>query len=138
MSKDITIKLSTEMYNFLSEKSLKENLPLEKTIEQIINEQINNKIVFDEGFYYDKVKTTLYNKDGKGVEFTKLQNGLFHLLLRHKGEVVDFETIHKEVWKNKKMSIFTMRNIVKRIRDITYYGLIVNHSNKGYSLGETY
>ncbi|RXK03317.1 hypothetical protein CRU97_12400 [Halarcobacter bivalviorum] len=138
MSKDITIKLSSEMEEFLTEKAKEIQLPIEETIEQLINEQINNKVIFDEGFYYDKQKNALLDKSGKIIQFTKLQNGLFNLLMQNKGKVVDFDAIHKEVWKNKKMSIFTMRNIVKRIRDLTYYGIIVNHSNKGYSLGETF
>jgi len=138
MSKDITIKLSKEMEEFLTEKSQEIELPLEETIEQLINEQINSKVMFEEGFYYDKLKNCLFDKNGKAIQFTKLQHGLFNLLLQNKSEIIDFETIHKEVWKNKKMSIFTMRNIVKRIRDLTYYGIIVNHSNKGYSLGKTF
>lgn len=137
MSKDITIKLSKEMEDFLAQKSEEIKLPIAETIEKIIKEQANNKIVFEEGFYFDRQKNALFDKDNKAIQFTKLQHGLFNLLLQKKGEVVDFETIHKEVWKNKNMSIFTMRNIVKRIRDLTYYGIIVNHSNKGYSIGET-
>ncbi len=138
MSKDLTIKLSKEMEAYLKKKEKETSCSMEKIVEDLINEQVNNKIIFDEGFYYDKQKNALFDKDNKVVEFTKLQNGLFHLLLQKKGEIVDFDTIHKEVWKNKDMSIFTMRNIVKRIRDLTYYGLIINHSNKGYTLGETF
>lgn len=138
MSKDIIIKLSKDMEEFLTERSKEIQLPLEETIHQLINEQINNKVIFDEGFYFDRQKNALFDKDGKMIQFTKLQNGLFNLLLQKKGQILDFDEIHKEVWKNKKMSIFTMRNIVKRIRDLTYYGIIVNHSNKGYSLGETF
>ncbi|WP_072681619.1 winged helix-turn-helix domain-containing protein [Arcobacter sp. LA11] len=137
MSQDITITLSKEMELFLSKKAKKKEIPLKNTIEELINEQINNKIHFDEGFYFDKLKNKLFKADGRIIEFTKLQSGLFHLLLEKHGEIVSFETIHNEVWKNKKMSIFTMRNVVKRIRDLTYYGIIVNHSNLGYSLGET-
>ncbi len=120
---------------FLAKKAKTMKLSVESTIEKLIKDQINNKIYFDEGFYFDKQKNKLFNEDGKVIELTKLQNGLFHLLLERKGEIIDFETIHKAVWKNKTMSIFTMRNVVKRIRDLTYYGLIINHSNKGYEIG---
>ena len=135
MSQDITITLSMEMKLFLSEKAKKQNRPLKNTIEQLIHEQINNKIYFDEGYYFDRLKNKLFNADGKIIEFTKLQSGVFNFLLEKNNEIVSFETIHKEVWKNKEMSIFTMRNVVKRIRDMTYYGIIVNHSNIGYSIG---
>lgn len=32
------------------------------------------------------------------------------------------------------MSIYTMRNIVNKIRQKTYYEIIKNHSNKGYTI----
>lgn len=137
MSKDITITLSKEMELFLSKKAKKKEFALKNIIEELIYEQINNKIYFEEGFYFDKLKNKLFKADGKIIEFTKLQSGLFNLLLEKNDEIISFETIHNEVWKNKKMSIFTMRNVVKRIRDLTYYGIIINHSNIGYSLGQT-
>jgi DNA-binding winged helix-turn-helix (wHTH) protein len=138
MAKDVTIKLSKEMENYLEKKASKQNQTLEKIVEKLIKEQINSRIIFEEGFYYDNKKKTLYQKSGEIVELTKLQAGLLNLLLEKKDEIVDFNTIHKEVWKNKNMSIYTMRNIIKRIRDLTYYGIIVNHSNKGYSIGKTF
>lgn len=136
MSKDITIKLSKEMEEFLTQKSNEVNLPIEQTITKIINEHANNKILFEDGFYFDRQKNALFDKHDKIIQFTKLQHGLFNLLLQNEDKIVDFDTIHKEVWKSKNMSIFTMRNIVKRIRDLTYYGIIINHSNKGYSIGK--
>lgn len=33
-----------------------------------------------------------------------------------KNEVIDYETIKEVVWKGKDMSIYTMRNIVNKIR----------------------
>lgn len=137
MSQDITITLSKDMELFLSNKAKEQKRHIKNTIEELICEQINKRIYFDEGFYFDKFENTLFKKDGQIIEFTKLQNGLFSLLVENKGKIISFETIHDEVWKNKRMSIFTMRNVVKRIRDLTYYGIIVNHSNLGYSLGET-
>jgi len=137
MSKDITITLSKEIEEFLIKRSQKNQISVEDTIIQLINEQQNRIITFKEGFYYDRLKNSLFDKNNKKIKLTNLQNGLFNTLLRYEGEIVEFNTIHKEVWKNKKMSIFTMRNIVKRIRDLSYYGIIKNHSNKGYSLGDT-
>lgn len=135
MSKEISVTITNDMEVFLIKKSKKSKIPIKNIIENLISEQIDNKIYFEEGFYFDKQKNKLFRPEGKSIEFTKLQSGLFHLLLEKKDEIIDFETIHKTVWKNKTMSIFTMRNVVKRIRDLTYYGLIINHSNKGYELG---
>lgn len=136
MNQDIMITLSNDMEIFLAKKAKKKKTDIKDVIEELIKEQMENKILFEEGFYFDKLKNKLFTSNGKAIELTKLQNGLFNLLLEREGEIVDFETIHKEVWKNKKMSIFTMRNVVKRVRDLTYYGIIINHSNLGYSIGK--
>lgn len=135
MSKIIKITLCDEMEEFLNERAKSKNLSVEEVVVEIIKAQINSKVFFEEGFYFDVQKNKLYNGEGKVIEFTKLQQGLFSLLLERKNQIVDFETIHNEVWKDRKMSIFTMRNVIKRIRDLTYYGIIINHSNKGYSIG---
>lgn len=135
MSKTITINISKDLEIFLSKKAKSKKITLKDIIEELLHEQIDNRICFEENYYFDKLQNKLVGDDGNPIEFTKLQEKLFHLLLERKDEIVDFETIHNEVWKNKKMSIFTMRNIVKRIRDLTFYGMIVNHSNLGYSLG---
>jgi len=135
MNLKVEISLNEEMQVFLKDRAKQLDTTVEEAIIKLIETQLNSKVYFEEGFYYDKQKNKLYNEDGKIVEFTKLQQGLFSLLLEKKNDIVDFEDIHQEVWKDRKMSIFTMRNVIKRIRDLTYYGIIVNHSNKGYSIG---
>ena len=62
MSKDITITLSKNMELFLSKRSKKKKILLKDTIEELINEQMNNKIHFDEGFYFDKLKKVKHNE----------------------------------------------------------------------------
>ncbi|CAI8194635.1 MAG: Uncharacterised protein [Arcobacter lacus] len=51
-----------------------------------------------------------------------------------RNEITDYDTIKEVVWKGKDMSIYTMRNIVNKIRQKTYYDIIKNHSNKGYTI----
>ena len=38
------------------------------------------------------------------------------------------------VWKDKKMTLFTLRNIIRNIREKTYHDLIKNVSNHGYKM----
>ena len=84
------------------------------------------------GFYFDVYRDRIYNKAGKVVELTKLELGLLKLIIEQKGKVVDYETIKQQVWKGKNMSIFTMRNVVNKIRTKTYYDIFKNDSSKGY------
>lgn len=85
MSKDITIKLSKEMEEFLTEKSQEIELPLEETIEQLINEQINSKVMFEEGFYYDKLKNCLLIKMVK--QFSSQNFNMVYLTYFYKTKV---------------------------------------------------
>ena len=55
-------------------------------------------------------------------------------MITRRNEITDYDTIKDIVWKGKDMSIYTMRNIVNKIRQKTYYEIIRNHSNKGYTV----
>ena len=67
---------------------------------------------------------------------TKTERGLLKLLILNRQEIVPYDTIKNEVWKNKKFSVFTMRNKVKSIRDKTYPEIIKNYSGFGYKLDD--
>jgi Fic family protein len=54
------------------------------------------------------------------------------LLKSHK--ILMDDTIKDLVWKGKDMSIYTMRNIVNKIRQKTYYEIVRNHSSRGYTI----
>ena len=78
---------------------------------------------------------TLYKND-EVVALTKLENKLLQLVVSKKGEAVSIEEIKIEVWESKDMSIFTLRNMIEKIRDKSYYGILKNKSNHGYSIWE--
>ncbi|RLA81498.1 MAG: DNA-binding response regulator [Epsilonproteobacteria bacterium] len=92
----------------------------------------NDKVSLGHGYYLDSYRDRVYNKSGKVIEFTKLEFGLLKLILENKGSVVDYDMIAVEVWKGKNMSIFTMRNVINKIRTKTYYDIFNNASSKGY------
>ena len=105
-----------------------------------INEMMDNNIPFkvsnvyklDYGFSYCLGTQTLYKND-EVVPLTKLENKLIALLINSK-EVVTIEKIKNDVWKGKEMTVFTMRNVIKKIRDKTYYEIIKSKSGWGYSI----
>ena len=105
-----------------------------------INEMMDNNIPFkvsnvyklDYGFSYCLGTQTLYKND-EVVSLTKLENKLIALLINSK-EVVTIEKIKNDVWKGKEMTVFTMRNVIKKIRDKTYYEIIKSKSGWGYSI----
>lgn len=118
----------------LNEKINKLNITLDEYIGKLIEKDINSIVQLDNGFYYNKATSKLFNSYDEQVKLTRIEEALFSLLLENKGEIVPIETIHNVAWKGKNMTRFTLRNKVKTLRDKTYYDLIKNHSNIGYSM----
>ncbi|QDF29201.1 hypothetical protein [Halarcobacter anaerophilus] len=131
----LTIDLTKEMERFLKSKSKEFNLSIEDTLKEILNQQIDSRIDLGKGFYYDKVLKKVFDRKNQDVGLTKTQMAIFNTILKSKGTIVDVEVIKKSAWKDKNTSIFTLRNMIKQIRDKTYYGLIKSHSSRGYSAG---
>lgn len=113
------------------EKKLKaKELLFDEYILELIKKDINSSIFFN-GFSYDFLIDKLYF-NGREIELTKIQKSLFKFLLTNKNTLMSVEEIKTNVWKNKDMSLFTLRNMINSLRTKTYYGLIKNVSSQGY------
>lgn len=118
----------------LTEKIDKLNISLEEYVSRLIEKDINSIVQLENGFFYNKATSKLFNSFNEQVKLTRIEEALFSLLLENRGEIVPIDTIHNVAWKGKNMTRFTLRNKVKTLRDKTYYDLIKNHSNIGYSM----
>ncbi len=94
----------------------------------------SDKIEFNNNIYFDEYRDQFFKAGGMVIEFTKLEKAFLKLLISKRTEIVDYDTIKEVVWKDKPMSIYTMRNVVNKIRQKTYYEMLKNHSNKGYTI----
>lgn len=130
---NIKAAVNFSAYAFLSRPLNLKDLTL-STIMCLNQTKRGDKYEFAEGFYYDNYRELFFDKYGKKIELTKLEYGLLRLLLENGKEITDYDVIQRVVWKGKKMSVFTMRNVVNKIRQKMYYGIIKNHSNKGYTI----
>ncbi|MEA3384288.1 MAG: winged helix-turn-helix domain-containing protein [Campylobacterota bacterium] len=92
-----------------------------------------DKILLKEDIYYDAYRERFYNNNG-AIAFTKYEFQVLKLLLDNHDKIIDYDDIKENVWKEKKMSIFTMRNVINKIRNKTYYSIIRNNSSKGYQI----
>jgi len=92
-----------------------------------------DKISLDHGLYYDAYRERFYNEDG-AINFTRFEFDLLKLLLDNSTKIISYDEIKQKVWKEKKMSIFTMRNVINKIRNKTYYDVIKNNSSSGYQI----
>lgn len=91
----------------------------------------NKKILFENEFYFDINKKILF-QDKKIIKLTKIEKKLINLLVSNPNDLISYEDISKIVWKDKKFSMFTLRNTIKHIREKTYETFIQNVSKKGY------
>lgn len=91
----------------------------------------NKRVKLEKGYYFD-LSRELFFHDKKAIKLTKTQNALLKLLISRQNQLVTYETIQKEVWKDETFSKYSLRNIVKHIRNKSSETLIKNSSNKGY------
>lgn len=132
---DIVSAINSSAYTFLTKPLRAKDIKL--AVIMCLNQtKRGDKIEFQNGIYFDEYRDQFFKAGGSLVDFTRLEKGFLKLLIAKKGDITDYDTIKSVVWKGKNMSIYTMRNIVNKIRQKTYYEIIRNHSNKGYIIDE--
>ena len=91
----------------------------------------NKKVQFENGFCFDVNKELLF-QGKKVIKLTKIEKKLVNLLALNPNVLVTYEDISRIVWKGKEFSIYSLRNVVKHIREKTDETFIKNSSNRGY------
>ena len=91
----------------------------------------NKKVQFENGFYFDVSREVLF-QGKKVIKLTKIEKKLINLLASNPNVLVTYEDISNIVWKGKEFSIYSLRNVVKHIREKTDETFIRNSSNRGY------
>lgn len=91
----------------------------------------NKKKQFEDGFYFDMNRELLF-QGKKLIKLTKTERKLVKLLSSNVNVLVTYEDIADEVWKGKNFSIYSLRNVIKHIREKTSDSFIKNSSNRGY------
>ena len=129
----ISKAVNIQAYTFLLKPFNPMNLKL--AIIMCINQtKRSDKVELGNGVYFDEYRDQFFKKGGVMIDFTRLEKGFLKLLIEKRDEITSYETIKDVVWKGKEMSIYTMRNIVNKIRQKTYYEIVRNHSSRGYTI----
>lgn len=109
-----------------------------KEIDKLIEEEtpftVSKIVNLENGFYWSFATDSIFDNNHIEIYLTKLEKKFLKLLIENIDQTVDYETIKNTVWKGKEMSVFTLRNFAKKIRDKTYYEIIINKSNHGYAI----
>ena len=91
----------------------------------------NKKVQFENGFYFDISREILF-QGKKIIKLTKTERKLVNLLALNPNVLVTYEDISSTVWRGKEFSIYSLRNVIKHIREKTDESFIKNSSNRGY------
>ncbi len=129
----MNIELDNKKLKFFCEISKLNDSTIEESILNFIDNKLNSIIQLENGFYYDKCSKRLFNLNDEMIKFTNYEELLFDLLIDNLNQFINVKEIYNHIW-GKEVSIFTLRNIIKKIRDKSYYGIIVNKSNIGYKI----
>jgi DNA-binding response OmpR family regulator len=132
-NESIVTAINSGAYTFLSKPLRAKDVKL--AVIMCLNQtKRGDKIEFENGIYFDEYRDQFFKSGGVLIDFTRLEKSFLKLLIVKRNEITDYDIIKEVVWKGKDMSIYTMRNIVNKIRQKTYYEIIKNHSNKGYTI----
>ncbi len=114
-NEDIVTAINSSAYTFLTKPLRSKDIKL--AVIMCLNQtKRGDKIEFQEGIYFDEYRDQFFKAGGNLIDFTRLEKGFMKLLIAKRGDIVDYDTIKNVVWKGKNMSIYTMRNIVNKIR----------------------
>lgn len=130
----LNLTINKIIRNKLETKLESLNIDFDNYVENLIKKDVEAYIEFEQGFYYDTYTSKLFNRFKTEIAFTNLEKGLFNLLLKNRGKIITVDEIKEKVWKEREMSIFSLRNVIKKIRDKTYREIIKTYSNNGYQL----
>ena len=132
-NESIVTAINSGAYTFLSKPLRAKDVKL--AVIMCLNQtKRGDKIEFENGIYFDEYRDQFFKPGGVLIDFTRLEKSFLKLLIVKRNDITDYDIIKEVVWKGKDMSIYTMRNIVNKIRQKTYYEIIKNHSNKGYTI----
>ena len=132
-NENIVTAINSGAYTFLSKPLRAKDVKL--AVIMCLNQtKRGDKIEFENGIYFDEYRDQFFKSGGVLIDFTRLEKSFLKLLITKRNDITDYDIIKDVVWKGKDMSIYTKRNIVNKIRQKTYYEIIKNHSNKGYTI----
>ncbi len=128
----LDLNIDDDIKNAIEEKLKAKKLLIEDYILELIRNDIKTTISFN-GYSYNFLYDKFYCEKEE-IILTKIEKRLLRFLLNNVNNIVSIEEIQTNVWQNKNMSLFTLRNKINSIRNKTYYELIKNVSNHGYMI----
>lgn len=134
MSDNISVQIAfpINVYKLINKNAKQKRVKVDDFIKDIVENEVL-EITLIKGFVYKKSEKKILTPDCKEIVFTKKEELVLELLLENLNSAVSIDCIVDTLWKGKQKdsSLFSLRNIIKSIRDKTDYHLI-NSVMKGY------
>lgn len=129
----VNFNVDSDVKYHIDKKLKNKKLSIEEYLLGLIKNDFFSVVNFENDFSFNLSTDKLFHKNDE-IELANLEKELFKYLLNNSGSVVSIEEIKEMVWKGKNMSVYTLRNHIKSIREKTYYELITSKSNHGYMM----
>lgn len=132
--KRIDLEFATEELSKISQAASNSDLDVNSYLKELILNEIDSVYFLENNYTYDKKKRVLIDNEKKPVKLTELERMLVEHLLSKPNEYVNVDEIFQHVKKSKEMSVFSLRNKIKSIRDKTFKDIIASKINIGYKI----
>ncbi|WP_321470511.1 winged helix-turn-helix domain-containing protein [Halarcobacter sp.] len=138
----LTSDVNSVDFNALYNISVKNILQKDETLNNIfiysyIILQKKDKLIFKNGYLYS-LKDNRFYYQNREVALTKLELKLFEFLVKNINRIISYEEIREKVWDNNSCTIYSVRNVINKIREKSYYEIISNFSKQGYTINNDY
>ncbi|AXX87852.1 putative transcriptional regulator [Malaciobacter marinus] len=130
----MNLNLTDEQQQKLTNKLKEKKQSFYEYLTSLVLKDIEGKYDLGKGFYYELYSDKLFNKKDEEIKLTKTQKNIITYLINNNTEKISAEELYEKCWEKNKFSIFTVRNVIKQIRDKTYYNMLNNKSNVGYTI----
>lgn len=132
--KKIDLDFAAEELSKISQAASNSDLDVNTYLKDLILNEIDSVFFLENNYTYDKKKRVLIDNNKTPVKLTELERMLVEHLLSKPNQYVNVEEIFQHVKKSKEMSVFSLRNKIKSIRDKTFKDIITSKINIGYKI----
>ena len=133
MSK-IDLEFAQDELSKRNQAAANSDLDIGSYLKELILSEVDSVYFLEKNYTYDKKKRVLIDNKKTPVKLTELERMLMEHLLSKPNQYVNVEEIFENVKKSKEMSVFSLRNKIKSIRDKTFKDIITSKINIGYKI----
>ncbi len=132
--KKLDLEFADDEISKITQAANNSDLDVVNYLKELILNEVDSVYFLENNYTYDKKKRVLVDDEKKPIKLTELERMLVEYLLSKPNQYVNVEEIFKHVKKSKEMSVFSLRNKIKSIRDKTFKDIITSKINIGYKI----